>query len=413
LPLKKRHISMMDPLLHIFILVAVGFVLIQIARFVKSQHEAIGYIYRKQFKLKHIEKEHLNAYTKKIKRNFASTFCIEIFIGLYIEIVREIPRKQQKDNTLSSRLIDVCIAIVKKKCNLILPFDISVYKALFPDDIYNIIKDKEQSIRALTETEEQELFKHDKKRMKRIYDGLVSKLDKNHPNIFYDDICKLGLYCRTIGAIHSRSLYYKSHNLMVDYDRKYALKLYLHYLSIKSTSETFKYKEITKRNTSELFDTEEQKKKFALICAQFREKQDIAWACEQVDELYIHVRRKIKLQIESIKDAKSQHNEVAQMLGTYLNEEETLSEVSSLEKFSKKTTEYPSENKKELFDLFILRSFRLNRQEVNIFATSKGLFRDNFIESINEEYYETLDDLLIEVEGDDYIMNEDYYQQIK
>jgi hypothetical protein len=399
----------MHPLLYVFILVAIGFALVRIAKHYKSYSELIGYVYRKKFALNRFEKAYLNNHTKIIKRNFVADVCIEIFIGLYTGVVRELSYKQQKDKKLNGRLMDFCIAVVKKKYNLILPFDFSSYKELLPEEVYVLLKDKELSMRELTEPEEQQLFNRDTKRWKRVYDSLVSNFDKERPEVFYKDICKLGSYHENIGVIRTRSLYYNAYNFMIDYDRKYALKLYLHYLNMKSKSETFRFKEITKRNASVLFDTDEQKRKFAAICSQLQDNQDIAMACGQVDELFVFVRRKINLHVESIKDAKARHNEVAQILGHYLDED-----VPVEEKLPVATTIEPApDNKKELFDLFISQSFRLNRQEVNIFASSKGLFRDHFIESINEAYYETLDDLLIEEEDDCYIMNEAYYQQIK
>jgi hypothetical protein len=46
------------------------------------------------------------------------------------------------------------------------------------------------------------------------------------------------------------------------------------------------------------------------------------------------------------------------------------------------------------------------------FAKSKGVFKNQLIESINEICYEILDDVLIEEEDEFYTINPDYYQKL-
>ena len=360
------------------------------------------------YKLNLFEIGYLNAYSKKIKHTLTFRFCIEIFIELYIGIFRKLSAKQQHDKKLNLRLMDYCMAIIQKKYYLSSDFDDSIYKETLPDDIYRCVKDKEQFVRMLNDSEERELLHRDKKRMTRVYHNLIINFDKNHPEIFYEQLCKLASCCEKSRIVPLRSLFYDAHSFMVDHDSAVSLKLYLRYLNVKSSSNTFKYKSITKNHAAKLFINETQKKKFDTIHNQFRQDYDLEKALGGIDELFIRVRRKINLHIESIKEAKAMHNEVAQMLGQYLDNDEPVNEKQPLVI----ETDDTSEHKKDLFDLFISHSFRLNRREVNIFVESRGLFRDALIERINDDYYEMFDDLLIEEDGEYYILNEDYYKQL-
>ena len=390
---------------YLFIIVIVAifvFVLIEHVRLL------IGFIYWRKFKLTLYEVGYLNDYSKKIRHSLTFGFCFEIFIGLYISVFRELSEKQQQDKQLNHRLMDFCLAIIQQKYYLGSVSDDSIYKEILPEEIYAKVKDKEQSIRMLTASEERDLFNRDLKRIKRIFNHLVSDFDKNHSEKLYEQICTLAVNYKKIGVVPLRSLFYNAYHFMADYDRVVSLKLYLQYLNVRSSSNTFKFKTIMKYNAVKLFDSEAQKRKFDTICAQFRQDYDLEKAFERTDELFKRVRRKISLHIDSIKEAKSEHNEVAFMLEQYLDSDEPVKDDQPVV-IEPDTT---SERQKELFGLFISNSFRLNRQELNIFATSRGLFRDTFIERINDDYYEMFDDLLIEEDGDDYILNEAYYKQL-
>lgn len=67
---------------------------------------------------------------------------------------------------------------------------------------------------------------------------------------------------------------------------------------------------------------------------------------------------------------------------------------------------------KEFIDYFIAKSYKLSSSEIDTFANSKGVFKSQLIDNLNEEYFDQFDDLLIE-EIDNYlILNKDYYRQI-
>jgi hypothetical protein len=62
--------------------------------------------------------------------------------------------------------------------------------------------------------------------------------------------------------------------------------------------------------------------------------------------------------------------------------------------------------------LFSKNNFSILQSEIEDFAKSKGVFKNQVIESINESCYEVLDDVLIEEEDDYYTIIPEYFQKI-
>jgi hypothetical protein len=63
-------------------------------------------------------------------------------------------------------------------------------------------------------------------------------------------------------------------------------------------------------------------------------------------------------------------------------------------------------------ELFAKSNFSIPQNELELFAKSKGIFKNQLVESINETCYDFLDDVLIEEEDDYYIINTNYFQSI-
>lgn len=51
-------------------------------------------------------------------------------------------------------------------------------------------------------------------------------------------------------------------------------------------------------------------------------------------------------------------------------------------------------------------------EDFDIYAKDNNIFKNHLIDSINEIYYEVLDDILIEEEDEFYTILKDYYQKI-
>jgi len=148
------------------------------------------------------------------------------------------------------------------------------------------------------------------------------------------------------------------------------------------------------------------------------------------DELNNKVKRKkIELDDKTIEELKLQQSETIVLLNEYLkddNDENTPIKtfkteteiVNSVKKTNNNThsaylVEFRfSENQIFGLDMFKENNFSVSQSKFETFAKSKGVFSHQLIESINEICYDYLDDVLIEEEGENYIINPNYYQKI-
>lgn len=278
------------------------------------------------------------------------------------------------------------------------------------------------AIRKLNDEEEHLLFKMDKKRAGKVPH---SYLPADSPEKYYHEICRFARLNEDISIQHTRTLYNRGHcRLAYRWQTPeislYALKLYLHYLTVKSSSPTYKYSE--QRVT---FNNQAKKQAFTNICEQLMHDDDLDNAFAQLDE-FLHttfpedpepepsppLRKKIRLNVSSIQQAKTKQKEVARLLGEYLNEEDIENNISADFPSAHIMPDNTNSNQGELFQLFCSNAFRLSMEEMNGFAQLRGLFTESFIESINDQYYNTLDDLLIEEDEDTYILNREYLERI-
>ena len=371
------------------------------------QADKIGTIYKKQLQLNRQEVRLLNKLDTKERVPISFKFYTNELIKLFISVFRELIPRQQMDFELNKNLMLYCKCILRKNYIYNVPFfeEEELLRKSIPLDIIDLAEEKAKGIKTLSEADEAILFAWDRKRADKIYENIRNDFDPNNPDDFYEKICRLASSTEKLRVTTTRDIYYRSYNFMASHHKKISLKFYLHY---SRASSYLKYKEIGVRNAKRLFTDETQRKEFDAICKKCNslKTSDIDKAFEMLDEMLIPKRKKITLNVESILKEKEKHSKVTQLLGEYLNEEEPI------EIIPEKVEMTENNNQKEFFELFISHSFRLNQQEVNIFAQSKNLFKDQFIESINDAYYEELDDLLIEEEGEEYILNKEYYEQI-
>lgn len=138
--------------------------------------------------------------------------------------------------------------------------------------------------------------------------------------------------------------------------------------------------------------------------------RDLTKAIEDTKLLFNITRRKIQLDVSVLEEVGKEQSQTAELLGKYLDDE---SEVTEKETIFLPLVPKENTYETDLFQWFESNNFTINKKEIDTFARNKGVFSNSLIQQINETYYETLDDLLIENEGDDYILNKVYYQQIK
>jgi hypothetical protein len=63
-------------------------------------------------------------------------------------------------------------------------------------------------------------------------------------------------------------------------------------------------------------------------------------------------------------------------------------------------------------EIFTKSNFSVPQSDLEIFAKSKGVFKNQLVENINATCYDFLDDVLIEEEEEYYNINPNYYQRL-
>lgn len=376
----------------------------------------LGWAYRRKLGLSFLETDRLNSLTPLIKERLKTDFCLEEAAGLYIRVLRELSEEKRSNAKFNRALMRYCVYTLTHHYNFnpCSSPDKEVSSGILSQDDVALVEHQAGFIRMPGESEETKMYLMDSKRWKRVYDQAADTYDQNRPDLFYEKINQLASYIRNSKSSVARNIYYKGYLFMVDKDRELSLKLYLFYLSLKSNSVTFKHKTISKRNSVCLFVNKEQEKQFEVICKRLNGKADIDKALEDVTELFVVRRKKIELNREAIREADVKQNNVARLLGEYLDDEEISDNISTAERHViAERKESDGSSREAFFELFASNSFRLEQQEVSLFAQSKGLFTDQFVESINDSYYDVLDDFLIEEEGEEFVLNEEYYNIIK
>lgn len=405
-------------ILFILFIVFIPLVLISISAKESSDNynfRKLGYGYKKLFNLKKSEIRAINNSAKDLQYNVAYIdFCVQEIISLYINVIRELSTLNRWDEMLNKNLLNYCSAVIRQEYSFKPPSETAMLeiRRQLSNDVLALVTKKRILITPLTEENEKQLFENDSDRWKPKYS--LFEEEYTDPVNFYNNICKLAEFNKERIMV-SRDIFYKGHLFTANKDKCVSLKLYVHYIGVKSTSNTFKYKPINQKNTKKLLSLPNDEKEFEQIIKQFHKKGDIAVALKLVEEFCAPKRKKIKLNVTAIQDAGDKHTKVAKLLDEYLTEEEIPEQTPDLQpqiKIQQAVSQTADDNRKELFKLFISNNYRLSQQQVSVFAQQRGLFKDQFIESINDFYYEELDDLLIEEELDHLLLNQDYFNEI-
>lgn len=279
------------------------------------------------------------------------------------------------------------------------------------------------------EATEIELYSQNTNRWKIKFEELTTSYNEK-PKEFIDSIISLGKLNKKNPSVEN--IFYEASKFIAKYDKQSALSLYVHYLYHDLNSATFDNKQLTKTIQKSLFKTNEQLHDFEIIVSELIKDKDLDKALKSVSKIYEVKRKKIQLDSASIKEVQQQHSGTVELLNEYLkddfeDENNTIKsqEISNDEikiEITKKNEElHQSAFLKELafseihttaLELFAKSNFSVPQNELELFAKSKGIFKNQLIESINETCYDFLDDILIEEEDDYYTINTNYFQSI-
>jgi hypothetical protein len=336
----------------------------------------------------------------------SSSFLFDISF-LYAATIQELLSQKKlvvKKDFLDS-LFDTCEWFVLEKHGFVSD------KIKIPDeedDAVKIVKTKLTDIKPFTEKEKQKLFHENPDFALLKYQWLINNFDSGKPEMFYQEISELGTYLSRHDTM-GRKIFIQAHKFLAKHNVAYSLMCYLQYLNVKTSASNFHHRTITKELRSQLFRNKQQETRFLDICDQLKEDKILDKALESVRLLFRISRRKIELDMPEIEEAFREQAETAKLLGKYLEDEiETDTDKSFFTPDA-----LPLEHKNELFKLFKLNNFVLNKKEINIFAQKEGIFYDNLIRQINETYYDEFDDLMIEEDAGIYTLNSNYLEKIR
>jgi len=274
-----------------------------------------------------------------------------------------------------------------------------------------------------------ELYSQNTNRWKIKFEELTTRYNEK-PKEFIDSIVALGKLNKKNPSIEN--IFFEASKFIAKYDKESALSLYVHYLFYDLKSATFHNKQLTKTIQKSLFKTNEQLHDFEIIVSDLIKDKDLEKALKNVSKVYEVKRKKIQLDTTLIKKVQQQHSGTVELLNEYLkddfenennsiksqeinNEEIKIeitqkSEATSHSAFVSDLTFSPIHI--STLELFSKSNFSILQSELEIFAKSKGIFKNQLIESINETCYDFLDDVLIEEEDDYYTINTNYFQRI-
>jgi hypothetical protein len=337
-------------------------------------------------------------------------FCAIEALKLYVSTIRKFPELLQVRNPNRKAVLAFRYCIWQVQCKY--DFKVFVYGtyAVIPKNIIAFIDSLSESIPPLTEEQEKRLNTIDSSRWKRKFDRL-SKNFKNDSETFYNEILKLASHFGQITV--KRAIFLQAHQFMANKNREISAMLYIHYLSVKSKSATFKFTGINARNKKVLFRDKKQESEFEKITEKFKADNDLEKALEETKKLLTVRRKTIQLNVECVDKAQQEYKTAVGILNKYLADEEIPESVTK----TVSSTNFPQNNtpknpQEEFLEFFVANNYKLTKKEVNDFAAKQGTFASLLINNINETHYEELNDVLIEEMNDYYTIDEMYYRQI-
>ncbi len=391
-----------------FIIIVTILIFVVIGKFAPTITSSFGRRYAKKLNLSNEEIKHFDKLKIPAESFFYLDFCIDKLLQIYVQIIRQFPDLKKNEHRADAAL-SYCIRQLQfkfsYKIDKLLPVE-DLTPALLPE-VQTAIDAFINELKPCNEKQERKLNRVDATRWKAQFEQykIESEKTKNNQH-FYDRIVNLASF--NDYQTTPRSIFWQSHQWMVEKDKILSCQLYLHYLSIKPKKDTFKYKNILIKHQKLLFKNEEQQKEFEEIVKLFLKNNNLEKALDATRELLTVKRKKIQLNQDAVLEAKKEHTIVVNILNEYLSDEEAPAiEIKTKENAT------PSDAQTDLLNFFESNDYKLNQKEVGIFAKENGFFISQLINNINEKFYEQLDDILIEETEDSFLMNKKYYLELK
>ncbi|MFH7018708.1 tellurite resistance TerB C-terminal domain-containing protein [Flavobacterium sp. FlaQc-47] len=262
-------------------------------------------------------------------------------------------------------------------------------------------------------------------RWKIKFDQLTIQYKKDSKT-FIQEIINLGNQNKNNPSVEN--IFYEGSKFIANNDKEAALTLYIYYIYYDLNSVKFDNKQLNTTVQKNLFKTSDQLNDFQIIINEFVDDKNLEKALKSIPRVYAAKRKKIQLDRNAIQEVHNKHSGTVELLNEYLRDEDEIPEVESPEvnemvlqiipqSQQPQTSPFDesinfSKIQEEILDLFSKANLSVLQADFEIVARSKGMFKNQLIESINEICYETLDDVLIEEDEEFYIINESYFNRI-
>lgn len=440
-----------------------------------EEYWKLGSKYMDKLKLKEEEIELLNNIYNPSNNFFNIEYCSLEIIKLYISLISELENKYLEEGTnlytefltvakllterhlnyeigsenyfhylnlaineIHSNIFKHCENAVRQYYGHKRKLDVNIYQKEDTEIIYEtkIISKVKKLLPLLIskvaipdEATEIELYKQNTNRWKVKFLELTTNYNENSDE-FDDAIYSLVTLNENNPSIEN--IFFEASKFISKYNKESALTFYVCYLYCDLESTNFNNKQIPKSIKKILFNTNEQLHDFEKIVSELIKDKNLEKALKQIPEIYKIKRKKIQLNSDLIKEVQEQHSGTIELLNEYLKDDfedenntiksqEINSEEIQIEITQKSEEVHQSSFISELtfteihtttLELFAKSNFSIPQNELEVFAKSKGVFKNQLIESINDTCYEFLDDVLIEEEEDYYTINTNYFQRI-
>ncbi|MGI4871576.1 MAG: tellurite resistance TerB C-terminal domain-containing protein [Janthinobacterium lividum] len=246
------------------------------------------------------------------------------------------------------------------------------------------------------------------------------------------------LLARNARSSQLSELYREAAKVLALQHREAALGYYLRH--IRSVQALYRQpKPLAKATRQQLFPLPEQARQFQVIVDQMALHKHLPSALAKLAGFYEVKRKKIELDRASVDAARHQHAGTVELLNEYLRDEPeapaaankvtppqaTKPAKASPSKKTAKAAPKPAATAPEfagnlglhatqqaLLRLFVAHGLALSQTQVEEFAQSHGVLRNQLLDGLNDACYELLDDVLVEETGEGYAIYAPYFQKL-
>ncbi len=268
-------------------------------------------------------------------------------------------------------------------------------------------------------------------RWRKILYNEAVKTNINNLNNYHSLVCKLEKENYLNPKIEG--IFFEASNFVATFDRVSSLKYYIDYICFDFKSDKFDNRRFSKSIEKKIFKTSEELKKFSIIINNLIKDKDRELAKKEIENTFGKMRKEVILNKDLIDEIKIRDFSTTELLNEYLKDDQEKGNIqicnSSLNTNEKNITIISSEKsdhylvegnllkpnsiQKELIGKFVDNSFVMSKESILEFAKIKKMMLNQLIESINELFFEKIDDMLIDSDENKYYLNEQYYRALQ